>query len=90
MSGPFFARLRYISVRLCDFSAARALGLEWLQLVKHVLGKQVSQQSTKKQKRYTNFSDTYKIGRNTTVIVTMHRLVKIEGEAKIGTAYLGR
>ena len=55
---------------------------------KHVLEKRARQQSAKKRKRYTNFSDTdrAKIGQYAAIIVTMHLLVKIEGGAKIGTA----
>ena len=52
--------------------------------VKCVLEKQARQQSTKKRKRYTNFSDTDRaeIGRYAAIIVTMRVLVKIDGEAK--------
>ena len=48
--------------------------------------KQASQQSAKKQKRYTNFSDTNRaeIGRYTAIIYTTRVVVKIEGGAKIG------
>ena len=58
--------------------------------VKRVLEKQARQQSAKKQKRYTNFSDTDRaeISQYAAIIVTMHLVVKIEGGAKIGTAHL--
>ena len=92
---PVFTK---ISVRLCDFPATRTLGSEQLQLVKQtkvwsmVLEKQASQQSTKKWKWYTNFSDTNRaeIGRYAAIIVTTCMLVKIGGGAKIGTAHSQR
>ena len=57
--------------------------------VRHVLEKQARQQSTNKRKRYTNFSDTDRSnGQYAAIIVTT--LVKIEGGAKIGTAYSQR
>ena len=59
-----------------------------------MLEKQASQQSAKKRKQYTNFSDTDRaeIGRYTfmTIIATTHVLVQIEGGAKIGTAHSQR
>ena len=59
--------------------------------MKHVLEKQASQQSTKKWKRYTNFSDTDRseITWYAAIIVTASVLVKTdhEGGAKIGTAH---
>ena len=60
--------------------------------IKHVLEKQARQQSAKKWKRYTYFSDTDRaeIGQYAAIIVTMRLLVKIEGEAKIGTAHSQR
>ena len=60
--------------------------------IKHVLEKQARQQSAKKWKRYTYFSDTDRaeIGQYAAIIVTMILLVKIEGEAKIGTAHSQR
>ena len=60
--------------------------------VKCVLEKQARQQSTKKWKQYTNFSDTNRaeIGQYTAIIVTMRLLVKIEGGAKISTAHSQR
>ena len=60
--------------------------------IKHVLEKQARQQSAKKWKRYTYFSDTDRaeIGQYAAIIDTMRLLVKIEGEAKIGTAHSQR
>ena len=60
--------------------------------VEHVLEKQARQQSAKKRKRYTNFSDTDRaeIGQYAAIIVTTCLLVKIEGGAKIGTAHSQR
>ena len=63
-----------------------------------MLGSQASQQSTKKWKRYINFSgtDRAEIGQyaaeygNTTIRTEAHLLVKIEGGAKIGTAHSQR
>ena len=46
--------------------------------MKRMLEKQASQQSAKKWKRYTNFSDTDRAEN-----ITMRVLVKIEGGAKI-------
>ena len=53
-----------------------------------MLEKRARQQSAKKRKRYTKFSDTNRaeIGQYASIIVTVHLLVKIEGGAKIGTA----
>ena len=53
-----------------------------------MLEKQARQQSAKKRKRYTNFSDTdrAKIGQYAAIVVTTRLLVKIEGGAKMGTA----
>ena len=56
--------------------------------VKCLLEKQASQQSAKKQKRYTNFADTDRVDMQ--LIVTICVLVKIEGGAKIGTAHSQR
>ena len=60
--------------------------------VKRVLEKQARQQSAKKRKGYTNFSDTDRaeIGQYAAIIVTTFLLVKIEGGAKIGTAHSQR
>ena len=61
-----------------------------------MLGSQASQQSAKKWKRYTNFSDTDEPRSadtqqsSTAIIATMRVLVKIEGRAKIGTAHSQR
>ena len=57
--------------------------------VKCVLEKQARQQSAKKWKLYTYFSDTdrAKISQYAAIIVTMRLLVKMEGGAKIGTAH---
>ena len=60
--------------------------------VKHVLEKQARQQRAKKLKRYTNLSDTDRaeISQYAAIIVTTRlliKIVKIEGEAKIGTAH---
>ena len=56
--------------------------------VKRVLEKQARQQSTKKRKQHTNFSDSdrAKIGQYAAIVVTTCLLVKIEGGAKMGTA----
>ena len=56
--------------------------------MKLVLEKQARQQSAKKRKRYTDFSDTNRaeIGQYAAIIVTTCLLVKIEGGAKKGTA----
>ena len=60
--------------------------------MKCVLEKQARQQSTKKRKWYTNFSDNDKaeIGQYAAIIVTTHLLVKIEGGTKVGTAHSQR
>ena len=60
--------------------------------VKRVLEKQARQQSAKKRKQFTNFSDTDRaeISQYAAIIVTTHLLVKIEGGAKIGTAHSQR
>ena len=60
--------------------------------VKHVLEKQARQQSAKKLKRYTNLSDIDRaeISQYAAIIVTTCLLIKIEGEAKKGTAHSQR
>ena len=60
--------------------------------VKRVLEKQARQQSAKKRKQFTNFSDTDRaeISQYAAIIVTTRFLVKIEGGAKMGTAHLQR
>ena len=56
--------------------------------VRRVLEKRARQQSAKKRKVYTNFSDTdrAKIGQYAAIVVTTHS--RLEGGAKIGTAHL--
>ena len=60
--------------------------------MKRVLEKQASQQSAKKWKQYSKFTDTEraKIGQYAAIIITTGVLVKIEGGARIGTAYSQR
>ena len=87
-----------ISVRLympfpsCKDSGIGALAtLEANGSMKCVLEKQARQKSAKKQKRFTNFSDTDRaeIGQYAAIVTTC-LLVKIEGGAKMGTAHSQR
>ena len=57
-----------------------------------MLEKQARQQSGKKRKRCTNFSDTDRaeIGQYAAIVVTMRLLVKTEGGAKMDTAHSQR
>ena len=87
----YFSPTIYAIPRCKDSGIGALATREANESMKCVLEKQARQKSAKKQKQFTNFSDTDRaeIGQYAAIVTTC-LLVKIEGGAKMGTAHSQR